>query len=396
MAVAFSIISNRTKGLSPELQQKVITNTCIFYDQFFKYQVIGISCVSLPKEDREKSQRMVVELFRRLNDGGTRLSSYDLVAAIFKGFSWKMEGFLEGMCRDFADIGLTQDNLIKLLFILRDMPTKDINDVRDEDAEFAMKNSGRIRKALEGVRDFLKKAHLEAYYTSTRASFVPLYFIAYHLFHSNLQDTQLSGYFTKADTTCEDYVLIRNWMLHSLLNDVFRSKGAGWIPYKTGINKIHSCMKQHKKMAFPVEDILNIYRNHPLSNFSTDYTPERLNALGRSFVFYLMYCDGGISKRTNDIDHVMPKVELEKRGKDPQMINSIINFQLLDFSTNRGDKNKTPLSKWINENVPNKATYLKEHFIPTDESLWDEDRFEDFYAARAKMLSDRITSFFAK
>ena len=155
-------------------------------------------------------------------------------------------------------------------------------------------------------------------------------------------------------------------------------------------------MKQHKNMAFPVEDILNIYRNHPLSNFSTDYTPERLNALGRSFVFYLMYCDGGISKRTNDIDHVMPKVELEKRGKDPQMINSIINFQLLDFSTNRGDKNKTPLSKWINENVPNKATYLKEHFIPTDESLWDEDRFEDFYAARAKMLSDRINSFFAK
>ena len=395
MDVADSIMENRAEDLPRDLQKKVIKNTGIFYNQFFKYPVIGISCVTLPLEDREKSRRMVVELFRRLNDGGTRLSSYDLVAAVFKGFSWKMEGFLEGLCKDFEDIGLTQDNLIKLLFILRDMPTKDMSDVREEDAEFAMQNSGRIRNALVGVRDFLKKAHLEDYYKSNRASFVPLYFIAYHLFHSALADSQIPNYFTKADTTCTDFVLIRNWMLHSLLNDVFRSKGAGWIPYKTGVNKIHACICGHKGGAFPMDDIFAVYVNHPLSNFSTTYTGDRLDSLSRSFVFYLMYCDGGLSKRTNDIDHVMPKSILEEKGKSPQMINSIVNYQLLDFSTNRGKKNDTPLKDWIDTCVENKATYLKEHFIPTDEALWDEDNFEKFYEARANLLCERIKSFFA-
>ena len=144
-----------------------------------------------------------------------------------------------------------------------------------------------------------------------------------------------------------------------------------------------------------MDDIFAVYVNHPLSSFSTTYTGNRLDSLSRSFVFYLMYCDGGLSKRTNDIDHVMPKSILEQQGKSAQMINSVVNYQLLDFSTNRGKKNDTPLKVWISSCVENKATYLKEHFIPADESLWDEDNFEKFYAARATLLCERIKSFFA-
>ena len=155
-------------------------------------------------------------------------------------------------------------------------------------------------------------------------------------------------------------------------------------------------MYNHKAKPFPIEEILAIYVNHPLSNFSTEYTAERLDTLSRSFVFYLMYCNGGIAKRANDIDHVMPRSILDQKQKQPQMINSVVNYQLLDISTNRGEKNDTPLRKWINEKISNRETYLKEHFIPTDESLWDEDRFEDFYAARAKLLSDHINFFFAR
>lgn len=393
--VANWIIDNRAPNLPRELQANVSKNVFIFYNQFFQLPVVGICRVDLPVNDRDKSRRMVVELFRRLNDGGTRLSSYDLVAAVFKSYSWKMEEFLEGLCGEYADIGLSQDNLIKLLFILRDMPTKDMSDVREEDAEFAMQNVTRIKNALAGVRDFLNKAHLEYFYKANRASFVPLYFIAYHLFHSRLEDAQLAGYFTKADTTCTDFVLIKKWMFHSLLNDVFRSKGAGWIPYKTGVNKIHGVMVRHKGGAFPTDAIFDVYVNHPLSGFKTTYTEDRLDSLNRTFLFYLIYGDSGMAKRTNDIDHIMPRVLLEKEQKDPQMINSVANFQLLDFGTNRGPKNASPLRDWINNSVPNKAVYLQEHLIPTDESLWDERDFELFYTARAKLICERINFYFA-
>lgn len=394
-SVAIQIMGKRVDSFTNDLKERIINNTQTFYYIFFQKKIVGVCCVDLPADDREKSRRMVVELFRRLNDGGTRLSSYDLVAAFFKSFSWKMEGFLEGLCKDYANIGMTQDNLIKLIFILRDMPTKDMSDIREEDADFAIKNQARINNALAGVTAFLQMAELYNYYISNRISFVPLYFIAYHLFHSPLHESQLPFYFAKAETMCSDFVLIRNWMLHSLLNDVFRSKGAGWIPYKTGVNKIHACISRHKGKAFPSNEILKIYVDHPLTSFSTVYDEERLDVLNRSFVFYLMYRGGCLSNRTNDIDHVMPKVLLEKLDIPPQKINSIVNFQLLDFSTNRGDKQGKSLREWI-KTIDNKATYLKTHFIPTDEHLWDENQFEDFYAARAKLLCERINSEFEK
>jgi hypothetical protein len=79
------------------------------------FQTLGVSKVTVNKtlSDLDNRQR-IVELFRRLNDGGTRLSSFDLVASILKGFSWEMEGFLRETLEEYQDIGLTQENLIRL------------------------------------------------------------------------------------------------------------------------------------------------------------------------------------------------------------------------------------------------------------------------------------------
>jgi hypothetical protein len=65
-----------------------------------------------------KTRQRIVELFRRLMMAEQDLSSFDLVASILKGFSWEMEGFLKEMLEKYQDIGLSQDNLIKLIFLL--------------------------------------------------------------------------------------------------------------------------------------------------------------------------------------------------------------------------------------------------------------------------------------
>lgn len=80
------------------------------------------------------------KLFRRLNDGGTKLSSYDLVASMFKGYDYKMEQFLDNVVAENSDIGIDQDILIKLLLILNDKPSKEMSDLMAEDAEFATMN----------------------------------------------------------------------------------------------------------------------------------------------------------------------------------------------------------------------------------------------------------------
>ncbi|MEZ4646379.1 MAG: hypothetical protein R3E31_27255 [Chloroflexota bacterium] len=84
---------------------------------------IGISSVTINRATIETEK--VYVLFRRLNDGGTRLSALDLMASVFKAFDYKMERFFRTVV--FEDMRLYQDEIIKLIFILQNQPTKRSN-----------------------------------------------------------------------------------------------------------------------------------------------------------------------------------------------------------------------------------------------------------------------------
>lgn len=393
--IADQYIDKFASDFSSEFKSRIRDNVTTFYSNFIDNKVIGVSCVTLPEDNVQQNRAMVVELFRRLNDGGTRLSPIDLIASVFKSLDWRMEDFLESIAREYSDIGLTQDNFIKLLFILNDQPKKDFTFQEDVSniVGFTIEKRTRVENSLKALVKFLENSELLGYYKGKRESFIPLFFIVYHVFHSKLETEKLPYFFDKYDTKNLNMGAIYRWMLHSLLNNVFRSKGAGWIPYKTGINKIHACMQLHKGESFPGNELYKVYAEHPLPGFSCTYSEERLDNLNMSFLFYQIYKDGGVLKRQNDVDHIMAKAKLE--GKDPQKINSIANFQLLDLSDNRG-KQDAYLKEWINKHVENKKVYLETHLIPQDESLWDEQNcFEQFLEARAKLLCEKIAKFFA-
>lgn len=76
-------------------------------------------------------------------------------------------------------------------------------------------------------------------------------------------------------------------------------------------------------------------------------------------------------------------------------INSIKNYQLLDYGTNRGEKNGKAFSVWVNnpEYVKDKKLYIETHLIPTDKSLWSEDRFLEFKEERGKLIASKINSY---
>ena len=368
-------------------------NVKAFYKNVITSETLGISKVVINKSLPEMENRQrIVELFRRLNDGGTRLSSFDLVASILKGFSWKMEGFLKEILEKYQDIGLTQDNLIKLIFLLQDNHRKEMASIEVSDAEFAINNTDRIKATIKALKDFLECSKTYDYYKEGNRSFIPLFFISYHLFHKKIDNNALTNYFNNYETGNADFPLMKRWLYHSLINGVFRSKGAGWIPYKTGIKKILEAIKTHKNKTFPITELFQVYITHPIT-FTTTYTSSNLDQLDNPFVYYLMY-DRARTTRTNDVDHIMPKNILETKGVDWNKINSIKNFQLLDFGTNRGAKNGKPFNQWVNnpEYVKDKSGYATLHLIPKDETLWTEDKFEDFTEARVKLILAKLTS----
>jgi hypothetical protein len=391
--VAEEIISR--SPITDDMQKLYIRkNVKAFYKNVITAETLGISKVVINKSLPEiENRQRIVELFRRLNDGGTRLSSFDLVASILKGFSWEMESFLKEMHEMYQDIGLTQDNLIKLIFLLQDDHSKEMVSVKEEDAKFALENRDKIKATIKALKDFLEHSKTYEYYKTGNQSFIPLFFISYHLFHKDIDNNALKNYFSNYETGNVDFPLMKRWLYHSLINGVFRSKGAGWIPYKTGIKKILETSKKYRKKTFPVNELFQVYVNHPIT-FTTAYTSDNLDQLDSSFIYYLIY-DRSITRLTNDVDHIMPKSILGTKGYDWGKINSIKNFQLLDPRTNREIKRALSFAKWVNNDsyVKSKVSYLAIHLIPTDETLWTEDKFELFIEERAKLILQKLGSY---
>lgn len=369
-------------------------NILAFFENVIAAETVGVSKVIINKHLPELDNRQrIVELFRRLNDGGTKLSSFDLVASILKGFDWQMEGFLMETLELYEEIGLSQDNLIKLIFILQDNHYKEMSSIDGNDADFAITNRERIKCTLKSLKDFLICAKIYDYYRDGNRSFIPLFFIAYHIYHKGIDNNAILSYFDRYDTANTDFSKMKNWLFHSLINGVFKSKGAGWTPYKTGIKKLLEESKKHKNLDFPITELFRVYSNHPI-RFTTVYDTNNLDQLDSAFVFYLMY-DQEKTIRSNDIDHIMPKSLLEALHYDWSQINSIKNYQLLDYRTNRGEKSGKSLTVWINNPsyVVDKISFIKLHLIPLDESLWIEERFDDFIEERTKLILEKLYQF---
>lgn len=374
--------------LTKEENERIRDNIENFNTHFLNSKNLGICEVWINFEkDIYWNRRKAVELFRRLNQGGTKLSALDLMASILKSFSVENERFLYEDIKEFSDINLGQDEIIKLIFLLQDNHNKELTDIEKTDSEFIQENRERILNSLEGMKQFLKASYLYEFFKEYKPSVIPLYFITYHLFHKKSISTQnVKDYFRDVEKN-EDYKLIYRWIYLSLLQKIFRRRGAGWVSYKTGIRKILEEMKKYKDDKFPVEELFNVYIRHPLE-FKENIDGNRLDKYDFDFLLYIIYGKKS-SFRKEDVDHIHPYSILESKDFPPEKINIVVNYQLLDYGINRGDKNNKELKDWIN-GLTNKEDYLKRHLIPNDENLWVSDNYEKFLEEREEMTTLKL------
>lgn len=116
-----------------------------------------------------------------------------------------------------------------------------------------------------------------------------------------------------------------------------------------------------------------------------------MTCLIENICFILLY-NGVSSIRKEDIDHIHPRSLLANAGFEELVVNSIINYQLLDYGTNRGEKRDKELLVWIEKSIDsaNKEEYLKRHLIPNDSQLWETVSYVDFIAARGKLIVEKL------
>lgn len=373
-----------------DIQKRIRRNVSKFYQKIFAAKVIGVCKVSVNRTFNETLNRQkVVELFRRLNDGGTKLTGYDLVASVLKGYKWEMEDFLDSTINKYSAIGISHDELLKLIFLLQDNNKKEVTSIENSDASFAIEKAERIKNSLEAVDSFLNNSKLFNYYRDGNRSAIPLYFIAYHAFHQDVSDADVPRLFDKYDVGDNNFTEIYKWLFMSLLSGVFKSKGVGWIPYTTGVRKILDVIKNFKGNLFNSKEIFKIYKDHPLHYFQTSISEKNLDNYDFDFLCYIIY-DKKKIVRQQDMDHVHPKSILDSNGIDWDDINNVGNFQLIDSKTNRGVKNSKELSDWVLQMKCGKELYLREHLIPDDKKLWVSKNYYKFLSARRTMIVEKI------
>ena len=252
-----------------------------FYEAIFMDECMGVAIVTRDGDlDEIGNRQKMVDLFTRLNNGGTVLQPYDLIASALKGFDWRMEELLD-RAAPYQDIGFGQNEFIKLLFILQDEPSKNLANIQEKDSKFALDNQERIFNTLDGLRKFLYQAKLEDYYyAKIRRSALPLYLAAYHIYHRQSVATErLANYFDNAVTGNPDFSSLKRWFYLSILNGVFKGRGSGWVAEKTGLNKIWAVLKNHKDEHFPVETIFKMYSEYGL-RFSQDLALHAFSRMG--------------------------------------------------------------------------------------------------------------------
>jgi hypothetical protein len=95
------------------------------------------------------------------------------------------------------------------------------------------------------------------------------------------------------------------------------------------------------------------------------------------------------------VHYIFPKPQLYKAGYDRAQVNAIANFCFLTKDSDVAIGKRTPEEYFAEMEVKNPGV-LASQWIPSDPDLWRADRYLDFLAARRKLLADSAQSFLAE
>lgn len=100
-----------------------------------------------------------------------------------------------------------------------------------------------------------------------------------------------------------------------------------------------------------------------------------------------------LGKQSNlQLHHIFPKARLYEFGYDKADVNALANFTFLTQETNLSISARDP-AEYLPEVEKRNPGALASHWIPMDPDLWDLSRYHDFLAARRELLANAGNEF---
>lgn len=345
--------------------------------------------------EKDGSLDKVLNIFIRVNSGGTQLSYSDLLLSIATA-QWKEKDAREEITAFVDEINSIGDGFnINKDFVLKScLVISGFRDIAFKVDNFNQENMLSIEKQWDDITKAIRSAIVLissfGYHRETLTSNNALIPIAGYLYKIGSPE----NFFASAKYQHERQKIF-NWLVMVLLKRTFSGQPDNVLrPIREAINASED--------GFPLIDIINKLKGGAKAiSFDDDEIDNLLYYQYAQAYTYsvLAYIYPSLDFRNKfHQDHIFPKKlftrkRLEKRGIKPGDIefyldnyNYLANLQLLEGIPNQ-EKSGKEFDAWIKEKFPNekdRKAYMEKHYIPdVDLTL---DNFRQFIEEREKML----------
>lgn len=351
--------------------------------------------INFYEEDEQKPDK-AVNIFIRINSGGTALSFSDILMPIAIANCKQMDAKTEikNLVEHIRSKGfnISHDFILKSFLYLYHKDVRSlITSFNLSFIELVENNWTRIRDAVSNLFDLLRSFGLTDFTMTSYNAAMP---ILYYLYHKDIYQD-----FYKKMGNREDCEIIKKWLFSILLRRAFGASADSVLAQsrRAYTTDITGCYIKETVTLFPAAEINSEIKK--LSDVGDDFIEDLLYSQKDSRYSFpiLAMLYPNLDYRNNNFhqDHLHPASaynDLEEKDKEKygwQVYNSILNLQMLDANENES-KNAKPLDKWVSEQTRNKdmQKFMEDHLIPdTDLSL---SNFSDFVEKRKTILVQRI------
>lgn len=343
----------------------------------------------------------VLNIFIRVNSGGTKLSYSDLLLSIASA-QWENHDARKEIVEFVDDINTIGDGFrINKDFVLKTaLVLSGFSNIAFKVDNFNKQNMMKIESCWDNIKKAIRQAVLLVssfgYSGETLTSNNALIPIAYYLFINGMPDN-----FVDSGTTRANREKIKKWLICSLLKKTFSGQP------DNVLRPIREILQNNDTNDFPIEEIIERFKGTNKSiQFTDDDIDEFLLKLkyGKSdtlSTLMLLYPSLDFSNKFHE-DHMYPKSKftktyLRKQGVSEdkldwyiETVNDICNLQLLAAQLNE-EKLASNFDEWFNSQYPtknDKYQYMTVNYLPDMDYTYAN--YPLFMEERRKLLKAQL------
>lgn len=355
-------------------------------------------------EETDQNLDKVLNIFIRLNSGGTQLSYSDLLLSIAVA-QWEnldarkeIHSLVDEMNKTGRGFSFSKDLVLKAGLMLSDIGSVGfkVENFNKKNMAILENNWKRIRKAILLTINLLSSFGFSSSNLRANSAILPICYYVYsrNLDHSYLHKRQYAN----------DRQTLKNWLLRSLL----KPSGIWGSGLDTLLTALRTALQQDTTPIFPTQQIEKVMLSKGKSMRFEDEEIAELAELpygnSKTFPLLSLLFDGIDSSLLLNVDHIYPKEKFGRKNllkaginedqieNYQQKMNNLPNLQLIEASLNNEKSSMMP-KEWFESRFPDQASRdmrlsaLAITTLPT--SISD---FHQFYSERHNILIQKIKS----